>query len=83
MLIALEGDSRPPLRVNPALVETDLVVTVTAAQSADLRAQHSDVIELPFEFRFFRARFVTDITPPTADITPPASPGRRPSSSWR
>jgi hypothetical protein len=32
-LIALEGDSRPPLRVNPALVETDLVVTVTAAES--------------------------------------------------
>ena len=32
-LIALEGDSRPPLRVNPAIVETDLVVVVTAAES--------------------------------------------------
>jgi hypothetical protein len=32
-LVALDGDSRPPLRVNPALVETDLVVVVTAAES--------------------------------------------------
>ena len=32
-LVELDGDSRPPLRVNPALVETDLVVVVTAAES--------------------------------------------------
>jgi hypothetical protein len=32
-LVALDGASRPPLRVNPALVETDLVVVVTAAES--------------------------------------------------
>jgi hypothetical protein len=32
-LVALEGAARPPLRVNPALVETDLVVVVTAAES--------------------------------------------------
>jgi nickel-dependent lactate racemase len=32
-LVALDEDSRTPLRVNPALVETDLVVVVTAAES--------------------------------------------------
>jgi hypothetical protein len=32
-LVALEGDSRPPLRVNRVLVDTDLVVVVTAAES--------------------------------------------------
>jgi hypothetical protein len=32
-LVALEGAARPPLRVNRALAETDLVVTVTAAES--------------------------------------------------
>ena len=32
-LVDLGGASRPPLRVNPALVETDLVVVVTAAES--------------------------------------------------
>ena len=32
-LIELDSDSRPPLRVNPAIVETDLVVVVTAAES--------------------------------------------------
>ena len=32
-LLLLEESSHPPLRVNPALVETDLVVTVTAAES--------------------------------------------------
>ena len=32
-LIVLDGASRPPLRVNPAIVETDLVVVVTAAES--------------------------------------------------
>jgi len=32
-LIALDSASSPPLRVNPALVETDLVVVVTAAET--------------------------------------------------
>ena len=32
-LVELDADSRPPLRVNRALVETDLVVVVTAAES--------------------------------------------------
>ncbi|MDX6465244.1 MAG: hypothetical protein QOI27_284 [Gaiellaceae bacterium] len=32
-LVSLDGDARPPLRVNPALVETDLIVVVTAAES--------------------------------------------------
>ena len=32
-LVTLDGASRPPLRVNRALVETDLVVVVTAAES--------------------------------------------------
>jgi hypothetical protein len=32
-LVALEGPARPPLRVSRALAETDLVVTVTAAES--------------------------------------------------
>jgi hypothetical protein len=32
-LVALDGDSRPQLRVNRALLETDLVVVVTAAES--------------------------------------------------
>src|SRR5260370_37795464 len=32
-LVDLGGDSRPPLRVNRALVETDLVVVVTAAET--------------------------------------------------
>src|SRR4051812_48078968 len=32
-LVALDGAARPPLRVNPALVDTDLVVVVTAAES--------------------------------------------------
>ena len=32
-LVAVESASRPPLRVNPALVDTDLVVVVTAAES--------------------------------------------------
>src|SRR5207245_288943 len=32
-LVALDADAQPPLRVNRALVETDLVVVVTAAES--------------------------------------------------
>jgi lactate racemase-like protein len=32
-LVALDGASRPPLRINRALVETDLVVLLTAAES--------------------------------------------------
>jgi len=32
-LVELEPDGRPPLRVHPALVETDLVVTVSAAET--------------------------------------------------
>jgi hypothetical protein len=32
-LVRLDEGSRPPLRVNPALVETDLVVVVTAAET--------------------------------------------------
>jgi hypothetical protein len=32
-LVGLDGTSRPPLRVNRALVETDLVVIVTAAET--------------------------------------------------
>lgn len=32
-LVALDGPTRPPLRVSRALAETDLVVTVTAAES--------------------------------------------------
>jgi hypothetical protein len=32
-LVALEGPARPPLRVSRALTDTDLVVTVTAAES--------------------------------------------------
>lgn len=32
-LVALDGDVRPPLRVNRALVETELVIAVTAAET--------------------------------------------------
>src|SRR4029077_12640393 len=32
-LVRLGGSSRPPLRVNRALVETDLVIVVSAAES--------------------------------------------------
>ena len=32
-LVTLDDSSRPPMRVNPALVETDLVVVVSAAES--------------------------------------------------
>jgi Lactate racemase N-terminal domain len=32
-LVTVDAESRPPLRANPALVETDLVVTVSAAET--------------------------------------------------
>jgi hypothetical protein len=32
-LVTVDDESRPPLRANPALVETDLVVTVSAAET--------------------------------------------------